>query len=192
MGIYVWGTGCGASELLEQGFALERVEAFVDSFPMGENFLNKPVILPEQMDISACDLLIITARHAEAIAQRCIQLEIPAEKCLFLKNNTTLLDRNESCSAAKEILGADLLKKLIPNLGENCTILSPFFADYGCYCSCCEGNALYIASNAYSFISDKSYVEPYVYKTVNAISAYVDIALGLKDETPPVIQLWEE
>ena len=114
MGIYVWGTGCGASELLEQGFALERVEAFVDSFPMGENFLNKPVILPEQMDISACDLLIITARHAEAIAQWCSQLGIPAEKCLFLKNNTTLLDRNESCSAAKEILDEDLLKKLIP------------------------------------------------------------------------------
>ena len=114
MGIYVWGTGCGASELLEQGFALERVEAFVDSFPMGENFLNKPVILPEQMDISACDLLIITARHAEAIAQRCCQLGIPAEKCLFLKNNTTLFDRNEACSAATEILGEDLLKNLIP------------------------------------------------------------------------------
>ena len=114
MGIYVWGTGCGASELLEQGFALERVEAFVDSFPMGETFLEKPVILPEQMDISACDLLIITARHADAIAQRCSQLGIPAEKCLFLKNNTTLLDRNESCSAAKEILGEDLLKKLLP------------------------------------------------------------------------------
>ena len=46
MGIYVWGTGCGASELLEQGFALERVETFVDSFPMGETFLDKPVIIP--------------------------------------------------------------------------------------------------------------------------------------------------
>ena len=114
MGIYVWGTGCGASELLEQGFALERVEAFVDSFPMGETFLEKPVILPQQLDVSDCDLLIITARHANAIAQRCCQLGIPAEKCLFLKNNTTLLDRNESCSAAKDILGEDLLEKLIP------------------------------------------------------------------------------
>ena len=114
MGIYVWGTGCGASELLEQGFALERVEAFVDSFPMGETFLNKPVIFPEQMEISACDLLIITARHADAIAQRCSQLGVPAEKCLFLKNNTTLFDRNEACSVAKEILGEDLLNKLIP------------------------------------------------------------------------------
>lgn len=114
MGIYVWGIGCGASELLEQGFALERVEAFVDSFPMGDTFLEKPVILPEQLDVSACDLLIITARHADAIADRCCQLGIPAEKCLFLKNNTILLDRNESCSAAREILGEDLLNKLIP------------------------------------------------------------------------------
>ena len=56
MGIYVWGTGCGASELLEQGFALSRVEAFVDSFPMGETFLEKPVILPQQLDISDCGL----------------------------------------------------------------------------------------------------------------------------------------
>ena len=114
MGIYVWGTGCGASELLEQGFALERVEAFVDSFPMGDAFLGKPVLLPEKLDISDCELLIITARHADAIAQRCAELNIPAEKCLFLKNNTTLLDRNDACSAAREILGEDLLKKLIP------------------------------------------------------------------------------
>jgi hypothetical protein len=57
-------------------------------------------------------LLIITARHTDAIAERCCQLGIPEEKCLFLKNNTTLLDRNESCSAAKKILGEDLLKKL--------------------------------------------------------------------------------
>ena len=114
MGIYVWGTGCGASELIEQGFALGRVEAFVDSFPMGGTFLGKPVLLPEKLDISDCDLLIITARHADAIARRCAELSIPAEKCLFLKNHTTLLDRNEACAAAGEILGEDLLKKLIP------------------------------------------------------------------------------
>ena len=114
MGIYVWGTGCGASELLEQGISLERVEAFVDSFPMGETFLEKPVLLPEQLNVSDCDLLIITARHADAIADRCRHLGIPAEKCLFLKNNTTLLDRNADCVAAKEILGEALLEKLIP------------------------------------------------------------------------------
>ena len=80
MGIYVWGTGCGASELLEQGFALERVEAFVDSFPMGDNFLEKPVLLPDQLPLHDCDLLIITARHADAIGNRCRELGIPEEK----------------------------------------------------------------------------------------------------------------
>lgn len=114
MGIYVWGTGCGASELVEAGLKTERIAAFVDSFPMGETFLGRPVLLPEQLPREDCGLLIITARHADAIAERCGQLGIPGEKCLFLKNSTTLLDRNASCSAAKEILGDALLAKLIP------------------------------------------------------------------------------
>ena len=114
MGIYVWGTGCGASELIEAGLEAERIAAFVDSFPMGESFLGKPVLLPEQLPIQDCDLLIITARHAEAIGKRCAELGIPAEKCLFLKNNMVLTDRNHSCNRAKELLGDDLLKKLLP------------------------------------------------------------------------------
>lgn len=114
MAIYVWGTGCGASELLERGFSIDRVSAFVDSFPMGETFLGKPVLLPEQLDVARCDLLIVTARHADAIAERCSQLGIPAQKCLFLKNNAVLQDRNDACSAAKTILGEGFLKRLIP------------------------------------------------------------------------------
>lgn len=114
MGIYVWGTGCGASELMEAGLETERIAAFVDSFPMGETFLGKPVLLPEQLPVADCDLLIITARHAQAIGNRCAELEIPAEKCLFLKNNRTLSDRNVSYTQAKALLGEDLLKKLLP------------------------------------------------------------------------------
>ena len=114
MGIYVWGTGCGASELIEAGFGTERITAFVDSFPMGDCFLDRPVLLPEQLPPEDCDLLIITARHAEAIGNRCRELGIPAEKCLFLKNNMVLTDRNEFCTRAKHILGEPLLKKLLP------------------------------------------------------------------------------
>ena len=114
MGIYVWGTGCGASELIETGLATERITAFVDSFPMGENFLGKPVLLPAQLPVNDCDLLIITARHAEAIGKRCRELGIPPEKCLFLKNNMVLNDRNVFCTGAKDLLGEDLLKKLLP------------------------------------------------------------------------------
>ena len=114
MGIYVWGTGCGASELIEAGMEPERIAAFVDSFPMGDVFLGKPVLLPEQLPREDCDLLIITARHADAIGARCEELGVPAEKCLFLKNNTRLDDRNAACTRAKEILGEALLKKLLP------------------------------------------------------------------------------
>lgn len=114
MGIYVWGTGCGASELLEQGLALDRVSAFVDSFPGGDTFLGKPVLLPEQLPVSGCELLIITTRHAQAVDQRCRQLGIPAGKCLFLKNHHTLADRNAACTAAEGVLGRALLVRLLP------------------------------------------------------------------------------
>lgn len=114
MGIYVWGTGCGASELIEAGLSLERIAAFVDSFPSGEAFLGKPVCVPEQLDIADCDLLIITTRHADAVAQTCSLLGIPEEKLLFLKNNHLLADRNDACAAAEALLGADLLNRLLP------------------------------------------------------------------------------
>lgn len=114
MGIYVWGTGCGASELVEAGLEPERIRAFVDSFPMGETFLGRPVLLPEQLPVEACDLLIIAARHADAIEKKCGEIGIPVEKCLFLKNNCQLSDRNAACTAAKEFLGEELLKKLLP------------------------------------------------------------------------------
>ena len=114
MSIYVWGTGCGASELIEAGLELNRITAFVDSFPMGEAFLGKPVLLPEQLPVEDCDLLIISARHADAISRRCEELGIPAEKCLFLKNSTTLTDRNAFCTQVKAHLGEDLLNRLLP------------------------------------------------------------------------------
>ena len=114
MSIYVWGTGCGASELIEAGMESGRIAAFVDSYPMGDTFLGRPVLLPEQLPKDDCDLLIITARHADAIAGRCADLGIPAEKCLFLKNNAVLTDRNAHCTRAGELLGEGLLKKLLP------------------------------------------------------------------------------
>ena len=114
MGIYVWGTGCGASELIRQGLEATQITAFVDSFPMGATFLGKPVLLPEQLPLHDCELLVITARHADAIGNRCRELGIPEEKCLFLKNNHELSDRNAACSIARELLGEELLKKLLP------------------------------------------------------------------------------
>ncbi len=114
MGIYVWGTGCGASELIEQGLALSRIAAFVDNHPWGPEFLGKPVISPQALPIDSAQLIIVTTRHAEAVQQQCIDLGIPAEKLLFLKNNTVTQDRNAHCAAAPSLLGEDLLNKLLP------------------------------------------------------------------------------
>ena len=114
MGIYVWGTGCGASELIEAGLETARIAGFVDSYPMADSFLGRPVLLPEQLPRADCELLIITARHADAIASRCAELGVAPEKCLFLKNNTVLTDRNAACTRATEFLGEDLLRKLLP------------------------------------------------------------------------------
>ena len=114
MGIYVWGTGCGASELIEAGLEKDRIAAFVDSFPCGETFLGKSVLRPEQLPVKDCDLLIITTRHADAVASTCQALGIPDKKCLFLKNNYGFLDRNVACNCATELLGEDLMKRLLP------------------------------------------------------------------------------
>lgn len=114
MGIYIWGTGCGASELIGQGLNLERISAFVDSYPSGEYFLGKPVLLPEHLVLDDCELLVVTTRHTDAVAKRCGQLGIPESKLLFLKNNHELSDRNAACSIARELLGEELLNKLLP------------------------------------------------------------------------------
>lgn len=46
MGVYVWGTGCGASELVGRGFSREDITAFVDSNPDAAAFLGRPVLKP--------------------------------------------------------------------------------------------------------------------------------------------------
>lgn len=48
MGIYVWGTGCGASELIERGQAPEKITAFVESKPDSAVFLGRPVPVSEK------------------------------------------------------------------------------------------------------------------------------------------------
>lgn len=114
MGIYVWGIGCGASQLIDRGFPPERVTAFVDRAPGDGIFLGRPVLLPEEIPVSQCDLLIVTIRHADAVAQDCARLGIPPERCLFLKNSRRLVDRNAaSLEHARGLLGGNLLNKLL-------------------------------------------------------------------------------
>ena len=49
MEIYVYGTGCGAGELIDSALPAERVTAFVDERPVSDSFLGRPVIRPEAL-----------------------------------------------------------------------------------------------------------------------------------------------
>lgn len=112
MGIYVWGTGCGASELVSSGLSAEKITAFIDNFPSGKTFLERPVQLPEELDVSDCELMIITARASDEISKRCLELGISEDKLFYLKNSWQLTDKNEACEAARLLLGNSLYEKL--------------------------------------------------------------------------------
>ena len=66
-GIYIWGTGCSAGELMSRLPEKLNIAGFVDSFPMGESFMDRPVlrpeelchILPKQVTINGIDMLQI-------------------------------------------------------------------------------------------------------------------------------------
>ena len=113
MGIYVWGTGCGASELIDKGLEWNRITAFVDSSPGDTLFFGKPVLLPEQLDAQDCQLMIVTVRQANAVVEQCQALGIEPERLLLLKNSHLLTDRNGG-SVAADVLGTDLLARLLP------------------------------------------------------------------------------
>lgn len=114
MGIYVWGTGCGTSELIERGFSREGITAFVESNPDSGSFLGRPVLPPEKVPVSDCDLMIVTTRHVGEIAAQCAGLGIPAERCLYLKNSVSLCDKNDaSRHTACCVLGKELAEKLL-------------------------------------------------------------------------------
>lgn len=112
MEIYVYGTGCGAGDLIDSALPLEKVTAFVDSRPMGESFLGKQVILPEELAQRHYDLILVTSRQAEAIAERCSQLGIDSAKLFFLKNHASLADRNRCYETAEQVLGVGFVEKL--------------------------------------------------------------------------------
>ncbi len=112
MEIYVYGTGCGAGELIDAALPAERVRAFVDR-PAGGRFLGRPVIAPEELRGRDLDLLIVASRRAEEIERELRALGIGEEKLLFLKNHAVLTDRNRSYGLARRALGEAYVERLI-------------------------------------------------------------------------------
>ena len=126
MEVYVYGTGCGAGDLIDTALPLEKVCGFVDGMPSGEAFLSKPVITPEELAQRNYDLVIVTSRHSEEIAARCAMAGIDSARLLFLKNHVTFADRNQNYAAAEELLGTAFVEKL---RNAQMTVPSPPWAD---------------------------------------------------------------
>lgn len=112
MSLYVWGTGCGAGELMEHGLSPEQVSAFLDSESAGGTFLGRPVIRPEALQDREAACILVASRQSQAIAARAQELGFAPETLLFLKNNWTLQDRNRSYAAAEGLLESGLLEDL--------------------------------------------------------------------------------
>ena len=112
MEIYVYGTGCGAGELVDAALPAERIAAFVEREPRPARFLGRPVIAPEELPGRQLDLLIVASRDAARIAEELDGLGIPPEKRFFLKNHLEPRDRNGCYDLAGEVLGEDYVNRI--------------------------------------------------------------------------------
>lgn len=112
--LYIWGTGCGAGELLREQIDIEDVAAFVESRVLGESFMGRPVISPAELSRRSYALILVSSRSSHDIRERCIEEGIDLSRVLFLKNYQRLCDMNEDHAAAEALLGREKCAKLLP------------------------------------------------------------------------------
>ncbi len=112
MELYIWGTGCAAGDLADQGLAPEQITAFVDRNPGGAEFLGRPVLRPKALRGMEDALILVASRHAGEIARQAAALGIRADRLLFLKNNWEVRDRNTAYGAAEGLLPPEQLAAL--------------------------------------------------------------------------------
>ena len=113
MEIYVYGTGCGAGDLIDRALPAGKVTAFVDRRGGADRFLGRPVISLEDLVGRDFDLLIVASREAETIGEECRRLGLDTGKLLFLKNHLELRDRNSCYEMARTVLGEAFTERLI-------------------------------------------------------------------------------
>ncbi len=113
-GIYIWGTGCGAGELMAKLPAGVKLAGFVDSFPMGDSFMGRPVIKPEALPGCEPELVIVSARASGEILDKCLALGLERERLLFTKNASAVEDMNCSYPLAARLLGGETVENIIP------------------------------------------------------------------------------
>ncbi len=112
MKLYVWGTGCGAGDLMDHALDPALVTAFIDSKPACDAFLGRPVLRPEELRAGEIDLIVVASRAVDEIAARCAALGIGEEKLFYARGNWRLFDRNRDYGAAGRLFDADFLAAL--------------------------------------------------------------------------------
>lgn len=112
--IYVWGTGCVAGELLENGLDIGEISGFIDSTPGKDTFLGKPVFPPARLKEVKFDLVLAASRRSREILEAYFSLGLPREKLLLTRCSQTVTDLNENRAYAAGILGGDRVERLIP------------------------------------------------------------------------------
>ena len=100
-GIYIWGTGCGAGELVSM-LPHVPIAGYVDSFPLGETFMGAPVIKPEALKELSPELVMVSARQSAEILAKCMELGISRDRLFFVKNSVRLENMNRDCAAAEK------------------------------------------------------------------------------------------
>ena len=111
MTVYVYGTGCGAGELIDAALPLGRVTAFVGR-EGGGSFLGKAVITLGQLAERDFDLLIVASRDAARVERECLSLGIAPEKVFYLKNHLACVERGHGSALAEEVLGKDYVNRI--------------------------------------------------------------------------------
>lgn len=111
MELYVWGTGCGAGDLIDHALDVSLVTGFVDGEPLSDSFLGRPVLRPEELRGRAVDLIVVASRRSDEIAAKAAELGV-GEKLFFARDNWTLSDRNRGYAAVEGVLDADFLASL--------------------------------------------------------------------------------
>ena len=111
MKLYIWGTGCGAGDLVDRWFDPAEIEAFIDSQPSGASFLGRRVLRPEEVSADEETLILVASRQTDEIASLATACGIAPERLLFLKNNWQLRDRNAPYPS-NTVLPAGLLEEL--------------------------------------------------------------------------------
>lgn len=107
MKLLVWGKGIKFSLLKDRFINMEEVIGFVDNNKSENEYLGKPVYLPEDIKKTDYDALIVASNSTEAIYKQCLNVGIDLSKTIFIYRNWTMNPLNDTSGLAEKIFGKE-------------------------------------------------------------------------------------